>query len=59
MITLATARPSKFIDSVQSTLGKMIAQPIEMKWIIVSKTERVIHAPNKVNFYKSYISREI
>ena len=31
MITLATAHPSKFIDSVQSAVGKAIAQPIEMK----------------------------
>ena len=58
MITLATAHPSKFIDSVQSALGKVIAQPIEMKQLY-SKTERVIHAPNEVNFYKSYINREI
>ena len=58
MITLATAHPSKFIDSVQSALGKMIDQPIEMKQLY-SKTERVIHAPNEVNFYKNYINREI
>ena len=58
MITLATAHPSKFIDSVQSAIGKMIAQPIEMKQLY-SKTERVIHAPNEVNFYKNYINREI
>ena len=50
MITF-TAHPSKFIDSVQSNLGKMIAQPIEMKQLY-SKTERVIHAPNEINFYK-------
>ena len=58
MITLATAHPSKFIDSVQSAIGKMIAQPIEMKQLY-SKTERVIHAPNEINFYKNYINREI
>ena len=56
MITLATAHPSKFIDSVQSAIGKMIAQPIEMKQLY-SKTERVIHAPNEVNFYKNYIKK--
>ena len=58
MVTLATAHPSKFIDSVQSAIGMTIAQPIEMKQLY-SKTERVIHAPNEVNFYKNYINREI
>ena len=57
MITLATAHPSKFIDSVQSAVGKAIAQPIEMKQLY-SKTERVIFAPNEVNFYKEYINKE-
>ena len=57
MITLATAHPSKFIDSVQSAVGKAIAQPTEMKQLY-SKTERVIFAPNEVNFYKEYINKE-
>jgi len=57
MITLATAHPSKFIDSVQTALGMTIVQPNEMKELY-SKKESVIDAPNEVNFFKDILSKE-
>ena len=57
MITLATAHPSKFIDSVKTALGKDIEQPQAMKELY-SKKESVIDAPNEVNFFKDILSKE-
>ena len=57
MITLATAHPSKFIDSVQTALGMTIVQPNEMKELY-SKKESVIDAPNEVNFFKNFLKKE-
>ena len=57
MITLATAHPSKFIDSVQTALGITIDQPKEMKELY-SKKERVIDAPNEVNYFMNYLVKE-
>ena len=57
MINLATAHPSKFIDSVQTALGTTIVQPNEMKELY-SKKESVIDAPNEVNFFKDILSKE-
>ena len=57
MVTLATAHPSKFIDSVQTALGMTIVQPNEMKELY-SKKESVIDAPNEVNFFKDILSKE-
>ena len=57
MITLATAHPSKFIDSVQNALGKTIVQPDEMKELYFKK-ESVIDAPNDVSFFKNYLTKE-
>ena len=57
MITLATAHPSKFIDSVQTALGMTIVQPNEMKELY-SKKESVIDAPNEVNFFKDILNKE-
>ncbi len=57
MITLATAHPSKFIDSVKIALGKDIEQPQAMKELY-SKKESVIDAPNEVNFFKNFLRKE-
>ena len=57
MITLATAHPSKFINSVQTALDMTIVQPNEMKELY-SKKERVIDAPNEVNFFKNFLKKE-
>ena len=57
MITLATAHPSKFINSVQTALDMPILQPKEMKELYYKK-ESVIDAPNEVNFFKDILSKE-
>ena len=57
MITLATAHPSKFIDSVQNALGNTIVQPDEMKELYFKK-ENVIDAPNEVSFFNNYLTKE-
>ena len=57
MISLATAHPSKFIDSVQKALGKTIKLPDEMNKLY-SKKENVIDAPNEVSFFKNFLKKE-
>ena len=57
MISLATAHPSKFVDSVQKALGKTIKLPDEMKKLY-SKKENVIDAPNEVSFFKNFLRKE-
>tara|TARA_A100001011_G_scaffold343901_1_gene378585 strand:- start:598 stop:1449 length:852 start_codon:yes stop_codon:yes gene_type:complete len=57
MISLSTAHPSKFIDSVQTALGESIDQPDEMKELYYKK-ERVIDAPNEVDFFKKFLIKE-
>ena len=57
MISLATAHPSKFVESVQKALGTTIKLPDEMKKLY-SKKENVIDAPNEVSFFKNFLRKE-
>ena len=57
MITLATAHPAKFIDSVENALGETLIQPNEMKELY-SKQERVIDAPNSLSYFKNFLIKE-
>ena len=58
MVNLATAHPSKFIDSVETAIGKPLVQPDAMKLLYFAE-EEVIEAPNDVDFFKDFLMKEI
>ena len=56
-ISLATAHPAKFGDAVEKAIRRKIVLPKSLDALFY-KREKVVEAPNDVNYLKDFIRRE-
>jgi len=54
---LATAHPAKFGDAVEKAISRNIVLPKSLDALFYKK-EKVVEAPNDVNYLKDFIRRE-